>query len=103
MAITRDSHETIRELARSDGDFRRALLEECIECVANGEVDVAKAALSDIIAATLGFEEFAVATDSTPEAVRQTLGPDGLASSDDVLEIIAALRKRETAPLSVTT
>ncbi len=57
MALTRDFKETIQARAQRDPAFRKALLQEGVECLLAGDVDTGKAVLRDYINATIGFEE----------------------------------------------
>ena len=57
MALTREFKETVQARARHDPDFRRALLQEGIECLLGGDVETGKIVLRDYINATIGFEE----------------------------------------------
>lgn len=60
MALTSSFRETVRDRAIRDPEFRVGLLTEAIECVLNGEIDVAKVLLRDYVNATVGFEELGV-------------------------------------------
>lgn len=57
MALTRDFKERVRARAQSDPGFRRALLQEAVERMLDGDVDTGKLVLRDYINTTLGFEE----------------------------------------------
>jgi hypothetical protein len=57
MALTKDFKDTIQARARRDSVFRKALLQEGVECLLAGGVDTGKAVLRDYINATIGFEE----------------------------------------------
>lgn len=49
MALTRDFKETIQVHAQRDPEFCKALLQEGIECLLAGDVEVGKAVLRDYI------------------------------------------------------
>ena len=57
MALTREFKETVQARARTDLEFREALLKEAVDAMLAGEVDVGKAVLRDYINATIGFKE----------------------------------------------
>ena len=40
MPPTRDFFETVRERARDEPEFRKALLKEAVRCMLNGEVEI---------------------------------------------------------------
>ena len=49
MALTREFKETVQARARTDLEFRKALLKEAVDAMLAGEVDVGKAVLRDYI------------------------------------------------------
>ncbi len=51
MALTRSFKETVKERARRDPAFRVGLLEEAIEALLRGELDVGKILLRDYMSA----------------------------------------------------
>ena len=55
MPLTRDFRVTIQERLERDPGFREALLEEGVQCLLAGEVDVGKSVLRDYVKATIGF------------------------------------------------
>ena len=57
MAQTRDFRETVRARAQIDPAFRRALLQEGIECLLSGEVEVGKVVLRDYIDSATSIEQ----------------------------------------------
>ena len=57
MALTKDFKGTIRARAQRDPAFRKALLQEGVECLLAGDIDTGEAVLRDYINATIGFEE----------------------------------------------
>ena len=52
MALTRDFRETIQARAKGDTAFRKALLQEAIDCMLAGDLDTGKTVLRDYINAT---------------------------------------------------
>lgn len=82
MALTRDFKETVRARAQRDPAFRRALLQEGVECLLSGDVDVGKVVLRDYINATIGFEELGLRTDGEgPDADARASGESAGAES----------------------
>ena len=49
MPLTRDFRVTIRERLERDPGFREALLEEGVQCLLAGEVDLGKSVLRDYV------------------------------------------------------
>ena len=56
IPLTRDFSETVAERIKSDSVFARALLDEAITLVINGEADTAQSILCELADATIGFE-----------------------------------------------
>ena len=57
MALTKQFKETIQARARRDPAFRKALLQESVECLLAGDINAGKALLRDYINAMIGFEQ----------------------------------------------
>jgi hypothetical protein len=57
MALTKDFKDTIQARAQRDPAFRKALLQEGVECLLTVDVATGKVVLRDYINATIGFEE----------------------------------------------
>ena len=55
MALTRDVKETVRSRIERDPGFQETLLEEGIERLLAGELELGKALLRDYVKATIGF------------------------------------------------
>ena len=51
-ALTKDVMDTVEARAQRDSVFRRALLQEGIECLLAGDVDTGRAVLRDYVNAT---------------------------------------------------
>ena len=67
MPLTRDFRVTLRERLDHDPGFREALLEEGVQCLLAGEVDVGKSVLRDYVNATIGFRELGGLTAKSPK------------------------------------
>ena len=74
MSLTRDFKETIRARVERDSGFRKALLEEGVECLLSGDVETGKSVLRDYINATIGFQELGGLTDKSPKSLMRMLG-----------------------------
>jgi hypothetical protein len=59
MALTREFRQTVYDRAQRDSKFRKALLTESMNAYLNGDEGTGKAALRDVINATIGFEKLA--------------------------------------------
>ena len=101
MALTRDFKETIQARAQADPAFRKALLQEGVECLLAGDVDTGKAVLRDYINATIGFEELARAFGKSSKSLMRMFGPRGNPQANNLFAIIGYLQEREGVQLQV--
>lgn len=56
VALTKNFKHTMQARAQRDSAFRKALLQEGVECLLGGDGNTGKAVLRDYINATIGFE-----------------------------------------------
>ena len=101
MPLTRDFRITIRERLARDPGFREAMLEEGVQCLLAGEVDVGKSVLRDYVNATIGFQELGGLTEKSPKSLMRMLGPNGNPQAGNLFEIISYLQEREGLHLRV--
>jgi DNA-binding phage protein len=101
MALTRSFKETVKERAGRDPEFRVGLLEEAIEALLRGELDVGKILLRDYINATVGFEDLAEATQKNAKSLMRMLSAEGNPRADNLFSVIAHLQKNEGIELGV--
>ena len=88
-------NETLFEMIREDGEFRRAFLWEVIRAMATGDVDAGKSLLRKYINATVGFIELGKVLGRSSKTLMQMLGPRGNPNIKNFFEIVAYLQKRE--------
>jgi hypothetical protein len=101
MTLTRDFKETIQERVQNDGEFRRALLKESVQCMLNGDIDTGKAVLRDYINGTIGFKKLGVITHKPAKSLMRMFGPKGNPQARNLFEVIACLQKQEGIDLTV--
>ncbi len=101
MALTRDFKETVRARAQRDPAFRRALLQEGVECLLGGDLETGKVVLRDYINATIGFEELGSLTARQPKGLMRMFGPSGNPQARNLFQVIACLQDHEGVHLDV--
>ena len=101
MSLTREFRATVRARIERDPGFGQALLEEAVECLLAGEVDVGKSVLRDYVNATMGFRELGSLTEKSPKSLMRMLGPQGNPQARNLFEIIGCLQQREGLHLKV--
>lgn len=102
ITVTRYFKETLKARMERDAGFREALLEETVECLLTGELNVGKSVLRDYVNATVGFQELGTLTAKSSKSLMRMLGPQGNPQSRNLLEIIAHLQELEGVKLKVT-
>jgi hypothetical protein len=103
MALTKDFRDTIRERARRDPAFRRALLQEAVELLLAGDVETGKGLVRKYINATVGFQELAQATHTPAPSLMRMFGPKGNPSAKNLFSVIAHLQKCEGVHFALRT
>ena len=101
MALTKDFKDTIQARAQRDTAFRKALLQEGIECLLAGDVDTGKAVLRDYINATIGFEELSEVFGKSSKSLMRMFGPKGNPQAGNLFAVIGYLQEREGVHLEV--
>jgi DNA-binding phage protein len=103
MALTRDFKHTIVERVDRDPAFAKALLDEAATSFLNGEPDVARLILRDLVNATVGFEQLAKLTHKPSKSLHRMLSPKGNPSMDSLAAIFGAVRSRLKVGIEVRT
>ncbi len=103
MSITRDYKDTINERIVNDPVFTAALLDEAITLFLNGEPDVARLVLRDLVNATLGFEALATEIERPSKSLHRMLSARGNPTMDNLTKIICILRDRLELDIEVHT
>lgn len=102
MALTRVFKATILARVRRDQKFQNALLKEGIETLLAGDVDTGKSILRDYINATVGFEQLAAETGSSPKSLIRMFGPSSNPRARNLFAVISHLQRNAGLTLHVT-
>jgi DNA-binding phage protein len=93
MNLTRDYKETIYQSVQYDHAFAAALLDEAASLFLNGEADVARLVLRDLVNGTIGFEGLAVEVSKSSKSLHRMLSAQGNPTMDNLTAIFRALRE----------
>ncbi|MFJ3482936.1 DNA-binding protein [Pseudomonas sp. NPDC090202] len=93
MPLTRSYKTTIDERTRQDPEFAQGLLDEAAMLFLNGEPEVARIILRDLVNATVGFEGLAKETDKPSKSLHRMLSASGNPSMDNLSAIFRAMRE----------
>lgn len=94
MALTRDFKRTVVDRVQRDPAFGKKLLDEAATLFLNGEPDTARLILRDLVNATVGFEELALATAKPSKSLHRMLSEHGNPSMDNLAAIFGAVRNK---------
>lgn len=94
MALTRDFKETVQVRAKRDPAFCRALLQEAVTAMLDGDLATGKAVLRDYINATIGFEALGHATGTPPKSLMRMFGPRGNPQASNLFAVLDHLQKQ---------
>jgi DNA-binding phage protein len=103
MGLTRDFKATIVERVRRDPDFAKALLDEAATLFLNGEPQLARLILRDLVNATVGFEGLALKIARPAKSLHRMLSKQGNPSMDNLAAILGALRNELGVELAAHT
>lgn len=92
MALTRNFKDTVTERVRTDAAFASALLDEAATLFLNGEPEIARVILRDLVNATLGFEALAKQTGKPSKSLHRMLSASGNPGMDNLSAIFGAMR-----------
>lgn len=102
MPVSREFRLTVKERAERDPEFRAELLQEALEALLQGELDLFKLLTRDYINATEGLASVAEAMGKSRESVARMLSPSGNPNAQNLLAIVTHLRHGSDSDFSVT-
>lgn len=84
--------ERVKSRVRADDAFGFALFSEAIEVLLADDMSTAKSVLFDYIDATIGFEELALQSGLSAEALRDMFSPSGDPRAGDLFRVLGLLQ-----------
>jgi hypothetical protein len=101
MALTKDFRQTVQARATRDLAFRRALFQEAVQTLLQGDIDAGRAAIRDYINATVGFEKLSAALGRPQKSLMRMFGPGGNPTAENLLGVIGVLQTESGVHLEV--
>ena len=101
MALTKDFRKTVQARAARDAKFRKALFQEAVHALLQGDIDAGRAAMRDYINATIGFERLGKVLGRSPKSLMRMFGPTGNPTAENLLGVIGALQAETGVHLEV--
>ena len=103
MALTKEYNEIINERLQNDPEFATALFDEAISLFLNGESDVARVVMRDLLNATIGFETLAKEVNKPSKSLHRMLTAKGNPTMDSLSNIFKVLKRKLTVEIEVHT
>jgi hypothetical protein len=101
MPLTRDFRQTVRARATRDAAFRKALFQEAVQGLLQGDIDAGRAAMRDYINATIGFEKLSAALGKPQKSLMRMFGPTGNPTAENLFGVIGVLQAETGVQLKV--
>ena len=101
MALTRDFKETVLARVQADPRYGDALLNEGIEYMLAGNIDIGKAMLRDYIKATVGFAKLGTETCAPPKSLIRMFSAGGNPQARNFFAVIGHLQRQAGVTLHV--
>lgn len=101
MPLTRNFRDTVRARADRDPAFRKALFQEAVQALLQGETDDGRAALRAYINATIGFERLGEVLGRPPKSLMRMFGPVGNPTAENLLGVISVLQEETGVHLKI--
>jgi DNA-binding phage protein len=93
MAPTRDASLTVIESIQRDPLLAKLILDGAVELFINGEPDVARLQLRDLVKGTIGFEKLAQKVNIPSKSLHRMLSLKGNPNMDNISAVFTALRQ----------
>ena len=101
MPLTRNFRDTVRARAERKPAFRRALFQEAVQALLQGESHEGRAALRAYINASVGFERLGEILGRSPKNLMRMFGPKGNPTAENLLGVIGALQEETGVHLKI--
>ena len=93
MALTREFKETVKKRVECDPNFAKALHQEAVDLLTDGDSTTAKLILRDLINATVGFERLAEEIQKPSKSLHRMLSASGNPNMENLSAIFATIKK----------
>jgi hypothetical protein len=101
MTLTRNFRDTVQARAAREPAFRKALFQEAVQALLQGDTDEGRAALRAYINATIGFERLSKVLGKPPKSLMRMFGPGGNPTAENLLGVIGALQAETGVHLKI--
>ena len=95
MPLTRNFNDLVKSRVEADPAFRRALFQQAVQTMLDGDVATAKSVLRDYINATIGFARLSLATQTPAKSLMRMFGRQGNPTAANLLGVIERAAKAD--------
>jgi DNA-binding phage protein len=93
MELAKDFNATVVSRVKRDPAFARALVDEALTLLLNGDSVTAKLILRDLVNATIGFESLAANLHKPSKSLHRMLSKSGNPTLENFSAVLGAIRK----------
>ncbi|MBX9824343.1 MAG: transcriptional regulator [Xanthobacteraceae bacterium] len=101
MPLTRNFSETVQARAERDPAFRKALFQEAVQALLQGDFANGRSALRAYVSATIGFDRLGKVLGRPPKSLMRMFGPDGNPTVENLFGVIGALQAETGVHLKI--
>jgi DNA-binding phage protein len=101
MPLTKSFKDTVMARAKTDKEFREALIVEATEAILEGDIDTGKSLIKDYLNATEAFSVIADQLHKDEKSLRRMLGPNGNPTLKNFIGILKACSSTEQLSLKI--
>jgi len=101
MPLTKSFKDTVMARAKTDKEFREALIVEATEAILEGDIDIGKSLIKDYLNATEAFSVIADQLHKDEKSLRRMLGPNGNPTLKNFIGILKACSSTEHLNLKI--
>ena len=90
--IGRSFHDIVQARASRDTAFAESLLEEAVQCLLMGDVDVGRSLIRDVIKGSIGYEALSRLTGTPEKSLVRMFGPSGNPTAANLAAVLHELQ-----------
>jgi DNA-binding phage protein len=99
--IGRSFDEVVQARVRQEPEFGEVLLQEAVQMMLAGELDVARSLIRDVIKGSIGYAELSRCTGTPEKSLVRMFGPNGNPTAANMFSVLAQLQRHSGVSLQV--
>lgn len=101
MTLTREFKNTVMKRLKNDPKYGNELLQDAVNELLNGNIDISKAILRDYINATISFEQLSKDININSKSIQRMLSASGNPTTKSLILILNALQSYQNVHFDV--